>query len=214
MLRVNIGCGMAPTLGWKNLDNSPSIRLSAFPIFAGFLHKARLINQAQMDLIHFCQDHKIVCADATRRIPLPDRSVEVLYSSHMIEHLDRSEARRFLEEAKRVLVPGGIIRLAVPDIERQVKKYAETGDADGFVEATHMCVPRPKSFPERLKALWVGQRHHHWMYDRVSLCKLLTDAEFKEATSLEPGQSRIPSPAPLNLKEREDESIYVEASNS
>jgi predicted SAM-dependent methyltransferase len=38
----------------------------------------------------------------------------------MIEHLDRREARSFLAEARRVLRPGGVLRLAAPDLSRLV----------------------------------------------------------------------------------------------
>ena len=40
-------------------------------------------------------------------------SADVLYSSHMIEHLNQTEMRLFLKEARRCLVSGGIIRLVV-----------------------------------------------------------------------------------------------------
>jgi len=49
------------------------------------------------------------------------------------------------------------------------------------------------------------------MYDEKSLCRLLGDIGFIEATSLMPGQTRIKTPGELDLKERADESLYVEA---
>jgi hypothetical protein len=62
----------------------------------------------------------------------------------MLEHLDRHEARLFLAEAMRVLRPGGVLRLAVPDIRQLVQNYMTTGDADEFVASTLMCVPLPR----------------------------------------------------------------------
>jgi SAM-dependent methyltransferase len=211
MSRINIGCGTTPTDGWLNFDNSLSIRLSASPTLASLLYKARLIKAQQMEFITFCQKHQIAWADATKRIPLGSDTVEVLYSSHMLEHLDRTEARLFLTEAMRVLVPGGIIRLAVPDIERRVKGYLRDGDADVFIDSTTMCVARPRSLTQRLHILLVGTRHHQWMYDGRSLCKLLAASGFAEPTCREPGQTQIPNPGPLDLREREVESVYVEA---
>jgi predicted SAM-dependent methyltransferase len=209
--RINVGCGMAPTDGWLNFDNSLSIKLASFPTLANVLHKAKLINPAQMELIEFCQKNKITWANGSKRIPLPSESVAVLYSSHMIEHLDRIEAKMFLEEARRVLAPGGIIRLAVPDLARLVKQYLENGDADAFIESTVMTIPRPRSLSERLGFLLVGTRHHQWMFDKKSLCKLLNESGFKDVAAVDAGSTQIPNPGSLNLAERVDESLYVEA---
>ena len=155
--------------------------------------------------------YKIGWANATRKIPLPRDSVEVLYSSHMLEHLDRVEARLFLREVKRVLEPGGIVRLVVPDIALHVRKYAEGGDADLFLEETYMCVSRPRGIAAHLRAVLVGARHHHWMYDEKSLCKLLRECGFDDPIRQSAGSTRIRDPGPLDLSEREDESLYVEA---
>jgi len=160
MERINIGCGQTPTAGWKNYDNSLSLRLARVPILPELLHNLRLLETPQYAFIEFCRKNKIAYGDATRGLPLADSSCEVLYSSHMIEHLDRDEVTKFLNEAFRVLVPGGIIRIAAPDINIQVRKYAESGDADAFIHGTRMCEPRPRSFAKRLRLLLVGTRNH------------------------------------------------------
>lgn len=61
-------------------------------------------------------------------IPLPDNSVEVVYHSHLLEHLSRNEAASLVSECRRVLVPGGILRVAVPDLEEIVRAYLENLD--------------------------------------------------------------------------------------
>lgn len=211
MYRINVGCGMTPTVGWLNFDNSFSLKLSKSPKLSTILYKANLINRSQMEYIQFCHTTDVEWADVTRKIPIPKNSSEVLYSSHMLEHLDREEAMVFLQEAKRVLAAGGIIRLALPDIEKRVKSYVDDADADLFVASTNMCVPRARSLSQRLRILVVGARHHLWMYDGKSLCKLLTSAGFIDAKIFVAGGTRISNPAPLDLFERADESVYVEA---
>jgi len=134
-----------------------------------------------------------------------------LYSSHMLEHLDRNGADKFLTEAYRVLRPNGIIRIAVPDIKKQITRYNDSGDADVFVESTHMCAARPISFSQKLRLLLVGTRHHQWMYDGNSLSRLLQKHGFIEAEVIPGGKTRIPKSGPLNLQERSSESVYVEA---
>lgn len=129
----------------------------------------------------------------------------------MLEHLDRNEADKFLKEVYRVLCPNGIIRIAVPDIKKQIAKYNDSGDADAFVEATHMCVPRPTSLAQKIRFLLVGTRHHQWMYDGNSLCRLLQKHGFIEAEVMPVGKTKIPESGSLDLQERSSESVYVEA---
>src|ERR1700674_4674361 len=98
--RVNIGCGRTPTRGWKNFDSSLAVRLAKVPLLPAMLVKLKLLTVAQQENLAFLREHTIEWADATTRIPLPSRSVEVLYTAHMLEHLDREEVRRFLLEAR------------------------------------------------------------------------------------------------------------------
>ena len=57
-----------------------------------------------------------------------DSTVELIYCSHALEYFDRDQARLVLAEWYRVLRPGGILRLAVPDFEALLKVYQKTGE--------------------------------------------------------------------------------------
>jgi len=211
MQRINIGCGHTPTKGWINFDNSFSLCLAKIPCLPEILYKLRLIERSQYEFVKFIRENDIRYGDATKGLPLLSESCDVVYSSHMLEHLDRSEANKFIKEAYRVLRPGGIIRIAVPDIKKQVEQYIESGDADAFIEATHMCVPRPVTLAQKIRLLLWGPRHHQWMYDGKSLSKLLQKHSFVEVEILPAGKTVIPEPEPLDLQERSSESVYVEA---
>lgn len=201
--RVNLGCGGSPTPGWLNIDNSPTVWLARFPLADLIPGKRKFIKAIKME--------NIVYGDA-QRITLPDSSVDVLYTSHMLEHLDREEAGVFFKEARRVLRNGGILRIAVPDLNRLVKEYLRTGDAEKFLEACHMAVPKPRGFIAKLRySFFSGFRHHHWMYDAPSIHRALTAAGFVSIHVRKPGETIIPNPGALDLREREDESLYVEA---
>jgi len=56
-------------------------------------------------------------------IPSKDLSFDVVYHSHVLEHFPKSKAAGFIEECYRVLKPGGIIRIAIPDLERIIRTY-------------------------------------------------------------------------------------------
>lgn len=63
--------------------------------------------------------------DLRKRTPYPDASFDVVYHSHVLEHFPRDAALILLQECYRLLKPGGIIRVAVPDLERIARLYLE-----------------------------------------------------------------------------------------
>ncbi len=210
-IKVNVGCGASPTNGWLNFDNSFSVRLARWPLLIQALARLRVVDGQSVKLTKMVQHGSIRFANAAARIPCATSSVAAVYSSHMIEHLDRNEARAFLAEVKRILRPGGVVRLAAPDLSRLVQDYAATGDADGFVAGTHMGLDRPSGVRAWAKWALIGPRHHLWMYDGESLTRLLREAGFENAAVLPPGTTGIRDPGQLDLKERADESVYAEA---
>ncbi len=209
--RINIGCGQTPTRGWLNYDNSLSVLLARRPFLSFFLERTGLLKPENESFISAVQKRGILWADATKRIPLPDSSAQVIYTSHMIEHLGLIGARTFLREAYRVLAVGGVIRIAVPDLKRLIEQYIVHGDANSFMEQTLLGREKQNSLINRLKYLLAGDRRHLWMYDGPSLCRLLVASGFRNPSILEPGMTIISDPGELNLYEREFDSVYVEA---
>ena len=55
-------------------------------------------------------------------------SVDLIYACHLLEHFGRNEIERVLREWHRVLKPGGVLRLAVPDFEAVVQVYLKYRD--------------------------------------------------------------------------------------
>jgi predicted SAM-dependent methyltransferase len=207
---VNVGCGPRPTPGFVNLDNSWSVRLSRLHGLRWAIRRLPLLRGPQREFIERARAHDVVWAEATR-LPIPDGTAALVYSCHMLEHLSRPEASAFLEEARRVLAPGGWIRLVVPDLRRRAARYLQQdGDADTFVESILMASSRPVGVLAKLQWLAVGPRHHLWMYDAASLGKLLADHRFVNVTELAPGRTNVADPGSLDLHERVDDSVYVE----
>jgi len=56
-------------------------------------------------------------------IPYPDRTFDAVYHSHLLEHFAKNEAIGLMQECFRVLKPGGIIRVVVPDLEQIARMY-------------------------------------------------------------------------------------------
>jgi predicted SAM-dependent methyltransferase len=66
--------------------------------------------------------------DLTTGLPYPDCAFDVVYSSHVIEHLTLPQLRDFLAECHRVLKPEGILRLVFPDLEEIARNYIQSLD--------------------------------------------------------------------------------------
>ncbi|MEQ9823734.1 MAG: methyltransferase domain-containing protein [Puniceicoccaceae bacterium] len=81
----------------------------------------------------------VVAHNLCEGIPYPDAHFEVVYHSHVLEHFSRKEGREFLRECVRVLKPGGIIRVAVPDLEHIVRLYLNSLEQalDEDIQAQH-----------------------------------------------------------------------------
>jgi SAM-dependent methyltransferase len=61
--------------------------------------------------------------DLSRGVPLPADSCDAVFNSALLEHLQPPEAAFFLGECRRILKPGGIFRLGVPDLEGIARIY-------------------------------------------------------------------------------------------
>ena len=71
----------------------------------------------------------VIAHDLRNPLPLGEFSCDVVYASHVLEHFSRHEARTFLEECRRVLRPGGALRIVVPDLETIARLYIRYLDA-------------------------------------------------------------------------------------
>jgi SAM-dependent methyltransferase len=209
-IRVNVGCGATPTAGWKNLDNSWTIRGVRNPLLRMLMTPLGALNGKE-EYIAAIRNYDIRWADATKHLPFEESEVEVVYTSHMLEHMTRLEVHGFLIECLRVLEPGGILRVAVPDIDYHVGLYHEHRDADRFIEGLMMAGDRPRSWVAKVRHLIVGERHHLWMYNGASMSKAMIEVGFSDVSIKPAGETGISTPGALDLAERAPESVFVEA---
>ena len=104
------------------------------------------------------------------KLPMADGSASLIYASHILEHFGRSEYQGVLREWFRVLKPGGVLRLAVPDFAACAAIYYESGLVDGLSGLTGLIVG--------------GQRdnndYHKMIFDEESLRLQLLQTGFTE----------------------------------
>jgi len=103
------------------------------------------------------------------KLPLiEDDSVELIYACHILEHFGRHNVLNVLKEWYRILKPGGILRLAVPDFAAIVEVYNNEKFLDGYSGLIGL--------------LCGGQRHsfdyHNMMFDKNLLTSFLHQANF------------------------------------
>ena len=124
----------------------------------GFIH---------IDLADFPHiDHKTDVSDLSM---FEDKSVDLIYTCHVLEYFDRIQVKDVLKEWRRVLKPKGILRIAVPDFEAMVKVYQQYGDLSLIIG--------PLYGRWEIKGTQkVG--YHHTVYDFQSLKEVLESAGF------------------------------------
>jgi len=198
---LNLGCGSKVSSRDEviNVDWSPLLRIKHNPIVSRL---APLLLDANRLGRFRTLGENIMVHDISKGIPFHDGSVDVVYHSHMLEHLDREVAPQFMDEVSRVLKPGGIQRVVVPDLERLCREYMlslelsendsmRRAKHDGIIEAMlEQSVRREASGTARqsparrsLENLVLGDARqrgetHQWMYDRINLAELLIKAGF------------------------------------
>ena len=107
------------------------------------------------------------------RLPMfADETADLIYCCHAFQYFDRVEAPAVLGEWKRVLTPGGVLRLAVPDFEALLPVYRTTGDLHQILGPLYgRIVVRT--------AEGTAVLYHRTAYDYPSLERLLREAGFR-----------------------------------
>ena len=235
---LNLGCGTRTSSRCTNVDWTPYARVAtsklAVAVVAPFLGSTRGAKLRSMSGV-------VVAHDLRKGIPCDSGSVDGAYLSHVLEHLDREQARDFLREILRVLAPGGVVRLVVPDLRFVVANYessyqrAERGEIpavlheESVVPLLEQSVRResravPSKWPapaRRFATLVLGDARrrgetHQWMYDDLTLKQLLLDSGFRSPRRCSPVESDIPGWSDINLDieggtEYKPGSLYIEA---
>jgi predicted SAM-dependent methyltransferase len=124
-----------------------------------------------------------------RGLPFGDGSARYVFVSHFLEHLFfPRDVKPFLSELRRVLAPGGIVRIVVPDVEQCIEAYA-AHDRTFFESRRETWSWWPEN-PTRLEDFlaYAGAgaepaylfESHKYGYDFETLERSLNEAGFKD----------------------------------
>lgn len=207
-----MGCGLTHLEGWTNCDGSPSVRMAQWPKPILSLLKATGLVSAEVKTFwDFLNTSPVLYVNSHKPWPFATDSVDVIYSSHMIDCFGFKDKRHFFHESFRVLRPGGVLRLAGLDLAREVQTYLQTKDANRLIR--HLSYPNPNDMTlrDRVKQAFFPEKLYITQLDFNAYAELLKDVGFSEVINLPPGETTIQALEPVNLWQRQGESLYVEA---
>jgi len=141
-----------------------------------------------------------------KKLPFPNDSLERIYSEHVLEHLPYETGVFFLKEAHRTLKPGGIIRIAMPDLDDLIDGYQKDWRRFDWVNWKEFAFIKTKA--EMINIAFRWWRHQH-LYNREELTRALTDAGFSKFDFVEHSKSRHSDLK--SLETRLDSQLIVEA---
>lgn len=155
--------------------------------------------------------------DSPQPYPCPDGTFEWGFTEHFLEHLTPEQAVGWLVEMRRVLQPGGLLRISTPSLETYMRGYL---DPEGRFFAEHRRRLAQMSAldgdaPTR-RAWMVNQIFfkwgHRWLYDFEEIRHVAVQAGFPADHVVEYGfqQGSVDEVAQLDLPIHNDESVYVE----
>lgn len=135
-----------------------------------------------------------------RRLAVASSSVYIIKAIHVLEHFTYVGAQEAIDEWRRVLVPDGLLEVAMPNVDALIGMWK---DGDMTYEAMmrdlwgiipdHFPLPSPEEFENRLRnspfftflhwlytspAEWKGHNVHRWGYNPAGLQRLLQESGF------------------------------------
>jgi hypothetical protein len=175
-LKLHVGSGTVMLRGYRNIDvptprcylasERPNL-LERYLTDEGQYYQ-RHEEYAKLDAFRQGPSHDLYCCDAFGRwdcLPCRDHEAEELLSRQSFEHLGLADAHRALDEAKRVLQPGGLLRLSVPDHETTMRNFIETREV---LLIRHLLGPRTSVYG-----------FHQMSYTEDSLDRLVREHGFE-----------------------------------
>jgi predicted SAM-dependent methyltransferase len=177
-IKLNIGCGTDYKKGWINIDNNSDNNIEA----------------GKLDLNW----------DLMKPLPFPDNSADFIFSEHFFEHFSVEDGQKIMKDLMRILKPGGVMRIAMPDLEWVVNNYLHTPVVkDPVVKKFGFDFVKTNAEWMNMSFRWWG---HKWLYDWEELKRRINEAGYTKVKRAKMGQS---SHKELKNLEIRDESFLI-----
>lgn len=130
--------------------------------------------------------------DLSRPLPLPDSSFQHVFGEHVVEHIGEREGEALLRELRRIVVPGGVVRITTPDLKKIIALYEDRNPEIGLDEYAEFLDGITGKSHERAAQVFndfMRQWGHVYVYDEEDLTAKLEAAGFVAIARCEPGGS-------------------------
>lgn len=217
-IKLNLGCGAVRPKSWINTDSSLNANLQRIPLIGNIIQSA--MNTRKYD------DSNVIYMNLNKKWNFKDKSVDIVYASHLFEHLSLKTADLFLKESKRCLKDGGIIRIVVPDLYKICKAYINEYESNLDSDPTKFIMwainmnregqygSNISLFKKIIYEIQGYPHQHKFMYDEKSLTIKLRTYGFNNIISQEYGISKfIPEIKDVEGSNEAYLSVYIEAKN-
>lgn len=147
-----------------------------------------------------------ISGDIRAGLPLPADGIDYIVSIHALQDLPYLDVVPALREFRRVLKPGGMLRLGLPDLDRAIAAYVR-GDADYFYIPDHESATLSGKLI--IQMTWYGWSRIMFTYTFAE--EQLRKAGFAAIRECAYRETRSRFPEIVELDNRERESFFIEA---
>ena len=144
--------------------------------------------------------------DIRQGLPLADSSIAYAVSIHALQEIPLGEIVPVLAELRRVLKPGGVLRLCLPDLDKGIAAY-QRGDRNYFLVPDEDARTLGGKFVTQM--LWYSYSRVMFTHDFIE--ELLLKAGFVQVNHCPFKETKSHWPDITQFDNREHESLFVEA---
>lgn len=141
-----------------------------------------------------------------KRLPFKSNSLKRIYTEHVLEHVSYATGVFFLKEAHRSLLQGGIIRIAMPDLDALIDGYQNDWRKFDWINWPDFSFIKTRAEMINIAFRWWGHQH---LYNKEELERALIEAGF--TTFQFRGRSQSKFGDLQGLETRLDSTLIVEA---
>lgn len=153
-----------------------------------------------------------------RAIPIGDEALHGIFTEHCLEHITYSECVSVFRDFFRLLAPGGVVRVIVPDGGKYVELYSRAIKGEdvvfpyvGAAGKKDLEIDSEIQFTPMMAVNRIFRSYgHQFAYDADTLMSMLGHVGFVKARRVQFGEGANPNLI-IDSSYREPQSLYIEA---
>lgn len=169
------------------------------------------ITDKYLNLDYFWKPGIDLCWDVTKGIPCKENTIKGIFTEHCLEHISFSACKDVIAEFFRILRPGGVVRIIVPDAELYIELYIASRGGKEVRFPNQGDYVFEDFFTPLMAVNRIFRDHEHlYAYDFETMSALLSRQGFIEIKK-QSFRRGLESELLVDSEQRKDESLYLEA---